>query len=111
MEASSMIGHRPSRRKRRSFVWLILGQVWYLCAFDLVFLLASSFLMLASSGESAADASGGGSSTMDVRRSPKQTIHVSAIPYDGIEVCMRCVTGSKHEFCEFKIEVEGERED
>jgi hypothetical protein len=56
-----------------------LGQVWYLFAFDLVNLLAS-LLGLASSGGTAAAASGSdGSSTVEVRRSPKQTMHDSAM--------------------------------
>ena len=58
------IGHRSSRSSQ--------GLVWYLLAFDLVNLLAS----VPSSRGTGADASGsGGSSTGDVRRSPKQTMH------------------------------------
>jgi hypothetical protein len=75
---SVTIAHEGGKRGRSSRV--TLGQVWwYLFAFDLVNLLASP-LGLASSGGTAADSSGSGSSSMMVvRRSPKQTMHDSAM--------------------------------
>ena len=78
-----MVSHRQGRRKKRSFVSLIMGRVWYLFAFDLVCLLASPFLLASSGDGVASEPSGGGSSTTDVRRSPKQTIHVSAMSCEG----------------------------
>ena len=75
-----------------------LGQVWYLCAFDLVNLLAS-LLGLASSGGTPAAASGSGdSSTAEVRRSPKQTMHDSAMLVGCCNECNKIGEPQAHEF-------------
>jgi len=56
----------------------------YLFVFALVALLASPLL---ASAATASVASGGGSSAIEVRRSPKHTIHVSAM----LRVVKKCI--------------------
>src|ERR1700761_5053938 len=83
-----------------------MGQVWYLFAFCLVLVfLASPPLCTtsASGGAATAVASGGGSSTTEVRRSPKQTIHVSAMSFESLKREKVCVIRAGHEFCGFEV--------
>lgn len=91
-----MVGHRQSRRKQRSLVSLIMGQVWYLFVFDLVTFLASLPLIVSSAGDAASDASDDRSSTPDCRRSPKQTMHVSAMPWRSVKGYLKSVVIVKH---------------
>ena len=70
-----------SSRAHRGFGW------WYLllvCALVVLLFLATLPSSSSAGCPPATDASGGGSSRMDVRRSPKQTMHVSAMPCEGM---------------------------
>ena len=83
-----------------------MGQVWYLFAFCLVMILLASppLCTTSASGDATtAVASGGGSSTTEVRRSPKQTIHVSAMSYESSKREKMCVIRGGHEFGGFEF--------
>ena len=95
LQYERVIAHEGGKRGGSSRV--TLGQVWwYLFAFDLVNLLAAP-LVLASSGGTAAVASGSGSSsTMVVRRSPKQTMHDSAMLGGCWKECHNIMKSCEH---------------
>ena len=76
MGASSMVGHRHVRRNKGFQRLRVLNKVRYLLVLDLVAFLASPLL---ASADAASVASGTGSPAIEVRKSPRQTIHVSAM--------------------------------
>lgn len=101
--------HRLRRRNYDSIGSLIRVQVWYLLAFALVFVLAPLPLLPSyPSGNRSAVTSGGGSSGRAVRRSPRQTIHASAMLCGVLWWYKEDVLIGKHEFGDFRLEVEEE---
>lgn len=77
--------------------------MWYLCAFDLVNLLASLLGLDSSGGTAAGGSEAGASSAVDVRRSPKHTIHDSAMLRGLFEECNEGVEPHRSEFGEFEV--------
>lgn len=96
--------------KRRAEGWRFGSQAWYLCALKAAssgaaISLASTLVLASSASAATATATGGGSSVNEARRSPRQTMHVSARSADMLRSVNDGVSRCEHGMLVSSVEV------